>query len=114
MWPAIWEAEGERIRELLEKWQGATAEAWGYTVSHGQFLLRLHRHSPKSLFVWCKDCRSVQFASSWQDSDVRLERNPGGVLLATDGENLNVSCASVHAVESEDYDVKPLFGSFKD
>lgn len=114
MWPGNWESDEEEIEALLKRWQGSMAEAWAYTVSHGQFLLRLHRQSEESLFVWFKGCRSVQFAPSWQESNVKLESNPGGILLATDGGNLNVSCTSIHVAVTEGYDVEPLFGSFND
>ena len=113
MWPANWESEEERVQVLLEEWRGSMAEAWAYTVSHGQFLLRLHRQSEESLFVWFKNCRNVQFAPSWQASSVKLERNADGALLATDGGNLNVSCASIQVAENDGFDVEPLFGSIR-
>ena len=114
MWPATWETEEERVRAQIAKWQGSMAEPWAYTVSHGQFLLRLHRQTPESLFIWCKNCRNVRFGSSWQKSDIQLEGTGSGAVSLTDDGNLNVSCASVHVTENDSYDVEPLFNDFNE
>jgi hypothetical protein len=106
MWPAIWVSQSEQLVMLFAKWRGSMAEPWAYSVSHGQFLLRLHRESPRSLFVWCKNCQRVSFASHWREAAVQLSVGSSGHVTLLDGQHLSVSCGAVFAAETEAFDVQ--------
>jgi hypothetical protein len=111
MWPAIWVSSEPEIHELLVRWHGSMAQAWAYSVSHGQFLLRLHRGAPRSLFVYCKACHQVRFESHWQDSAITLSAGPAHQFTLADREYLNVSCLAVFVAETENYDVQFPMGA---
>jgi len=105
MWPASWISDDQHLAMLFTKWRGSRAEAWAYNVSHGQFLLRLHRLASHSLFIWCKSCQYVSFASHWSDSAVQVASSSGQVVLS-DHEYLSVSCGAVFAAETDGYDIQ--------
>jgi hypothetical protein len=99
----------EEISLLICEWKGSRAQAWEYTVSHGQFLVRLHRDDDPddlSLFLWCKGCYRVNFTSHWVNSNLEISKSQGEygtVWLLKDADNLSVSSSALFAFVSDDW-----------
>jgi hypothetical protein len=111
MWPQSWITKKDDVARALSAWDGAMAEPWEYSVSHKQFLLRLHHlgnSAAGSLFVFCKACDDVAFKSSWHGARVVLGEKKGQLrpeFQLTDGERLNVRAGAIFAASSPDYHV---------
>jgi hypothetical protein len=99
----------EDISLLVRDWQGCRVEAWEYSVSHGQFLVRVHREDPNdifSLFLLCKNCYRVNFISHWINSNLEISISQGElgtVWLLKDADNLSVTSGALFAVVSDDW-----------
>jgi hypothetical protein len=99
----------DEIALLISEWQGCRAQAWEYTVSHGQFLIRLRREDDPndlSLFLWCKNCHRVNFTSHWINSNLEVSTSQGEygtVWLLKDTDNLSVSSGALFAFVSDDW-----------
>jgi hypothetical protein len=97
------------MAKLLGHWRGARAELWEYSHSHGQLLIRFFRESPNSvhsMYLLCKDCRTVHFHNSWPDMEVRVDWTSsaeGSAHTVSDGSRLRVECGAVFAVESDTF-----------
>src|SRR3989338_1802803 len=102
MWPKSWIEGSADVRRELERWRGATAQAWAYSVSHSQFLVRLYREEasrsdvrPPSLFLYLKGCDRVSFSDTWRSASVRVEERKGEFgprFFISDAERLSVDC----------------------
>jgi hypothetical protein len=106
----IWTKTADELAKLIERWDGAKAAVWEYSASHGQLLIRFFRegnHSQPSLYLLCKDCRSVHFQAYWLNMQVRVDLksdagnsgNSGHVV--SDGDRLRVLCGAVSATLSD-------------
>jgi len=107
MWPAKWTKTAEELIKLLEHWDGAKAEVWEYSASQHQMLLRFFRersNSHQSMFLLCKDCRTVHFQAYWLDMQVRVSLKSDSqprAYTVSDGDRLRIECAEVFAAESD-------------
>ena len=113
MWPKLWIQGRDDVLLTLERWRGATAQAWAYSVSHSQFLVRLYREEetksdlrPSSLFLYLKGCDRVSFSDIWRSAKVQIEEKKGQFgprFIVSDGERFSVDCLAVFAAESVEY-----------
>src|SRR5260221_3842881 len=114
MWFANLTRSDRELLDLIQRWKGSRVQAWEYSVSHGQLLVRFHREGSNpipSLYLYCKNCHSVQFESHWVGADVRFSTSPGKYgpqITVVDGNHLHVVCGYVGGVESEEYISIPL------
>jgi len=106
MWPSKWlPVEGDAC-ELLAQCRGLMGQAWAYSTSHSQMLVRFY--TPGSLagiYLYCTGCDLVHFQSSWLDANTRVEISQGRygpVYTITDGERLRIVCARACLAESRD------------
>jgi hypothetical protein len=109
MWASKWTKNSDEMAKLLGHWRGARAEAWEYSHGHGQLLIRFFREGPhagRSMYLLCRDCRSVHFHNSWPDMDVRVDWTSGSDVSShtvSDGTRLRVECGAVLALESDTF-----------
>jgi len=107
MWPSKWTKTAEELAKLLEHWDGAKAEVWEYSSHHGQLLIRFFRegtHASHSLYLLCKDCRTVHFQAYWLNMQVRVNlKSESGTSahFVSDGDRLRVECGAVSAAQSD-------------
>ena len=102
-WPEHWISGLADVQKELHRWESAdsVAQAWAYSVSHSQMLVRIYRQqgtgspSPTSLYLYLKDCHRVSFHDLWRDIRVRVEEQRGKYgpeFIVTDGDRLFVHC----------------------
>ena len=109
MWTSKWTKNSDEMAKLLGHWRGARAEVWEYSHGHAQLLIRFFRegpHTARSMYLLCRDCRSVHFYSSWPDMDVRIDWTSGSAgssHVVSDGTRLRVECGAVFAIESDTF-----------
>jgi hypothetical protein len=109
MWPTDWTNDDEALVALLEKWRGGEVEAWEYSVSHGQLLIRIfHKDSGsiRSAYVLCTSCDEVYFQARWSNAHIAFSRDAsrlGPKLLLHDSDRFWVSCDSASAVEADEF-----------
>ena len=95
------------MAKILDHWRGARAEVWEYLHSHGQLLIRFFREGPNplhSMYLLCKDCRTVHFHNSWPEMEVRVDwmsGTEGSMHTVSDRAHLRVECGAVLAAESD-------------
>jgi hypothetical protein len=98
MWPSEWLRIESESPQLLAACRGLRGQAWLYSTSHSQMLVRFYREgSLAGIYVYCKGCELVQFQSSWLDADVRVEISKGRygqVYTITDGDRLRIECGA--------------------
>jgi hypothetical protein len=106
MWPSKWLRIENESPDLLAQCRGLRGQAWSYSTSHSQLLVRFYRDgSLAGIYLYCKGCDLVHFVSSWLDADVRVEISQGQfgpVYTITDGERLRVICGAAFLAESSD------------
>lgn len=95
----------------LEKWRGATAQAWEYSISHSQLLIRLHRpgEGVNSLFLHFKGCERVSFDREWKAVSIQItekEGRYGTEFVAADADQLFVRALAILATELPYYGLK--------
>jgi hypothetical protein len=109
MWPKSWITGRADVLHELESWRGATAQAWAYSVSHSQFLVRLYREedlkgSPLvSLYLYLKVCDRVSFVGIWRDASIQIAERAGKYgreFVVSDGDRLRIECGAVFAAAS--------------
>src|SRR4051812_1447587 len=113
MWPRSWIRGRDEVLRELKRWDGATAQAWAYSVSHSQLLVRLYREErsreasrPPSLFLYLKGCERVSFSGLWRTAKITIEKKEGlygAEFIVADGDRLSVVCIAVFAAESVEY-----------
>jgi hypothetical protein len=113
MWPQSWIKGKEDVLRELKHWEGAKAQAWAYSVSHGQFLVRLYREeghqkheSPSSLYMYLKVCDRVEFDSLWRDAHIHIDEKKGEhgpEFIVSDGNRLSITCGAVFATVSQEF-----------
>jgi hypothetical protein len=107
MWPSKWTKTAEELVKLLEHWDGAKGEVWEYSANQRQMLIRFFRERPnshQSLFLLCRECRTVHFQTYWLDMQVKVSLKTDGqprFYTVTDGDRLRIECAEVLAAESD-------------
>jgi hypothetical protein len=104
MWPKHWTKTADQLAKLLVHWDGAKAQVWEYSTSHGQLLIRFFREGGNplhSLYLLCNDCRTVHFHSYWLNMQVRIELRSETDHLVTDGDRLRVECGAVSGAETD-------------
>ncbi|MES2694447.1 MAG: hypothetical protein V4773_13310 [Verrucomicrobiota bacterium] len=112
MWPKSWIAGKENALRELQEWSGATAQAWEYSVSHSQLLIRLHREGSGgigSLFVLLKCCERVSFENTWADANIAIEESSGKygpAFTVTDADRLSVVASVVFVTRLEHYGIR--------
>jgi hypothetical protein len=106
----MWIGNEKEVRELLSKWSGSNAQVWEYVCGHGTLLVRVFRPNSKlSLFIQCKDCRTIKFPSmGWKNVnfELRQKSNPKQndedfKFEIYDGEKFYAACWGVYLIESE-------------
>jgi hypothetical protein len=106
----MWIGDENEIRKLLSEWRGTNGQVWQYACGHGTLLVRLFRPKSKSsLFIQCKDCRTIKFSSmGWKDVNLafRQKQNPlqneeDFKFEIEDGDRFYAACWAVHLLESE-------------
>ena len=106
MWPSNWIKIESETPELLARWRGVHGQAWEYSTSHGQLLVRFYRvGSLAGAYLLCKNCSEVHFQSSWLDAHVRVgisQGKFGPVYTITDGDRLRVVCTAAFLAETPD------------
>jgi hypothetical protein len=106
MWPSKWLPIKSKCPELLARCRGLRGQAWSYSTSHSQMLVRFYREgSLAGIYLYCKSCDSVQFLSSWLDANVRVEISQGRhgpVYTITDGDRMRIMCGAAFVAESSD------------
>jgi len=108
MWPKHWISGMGDVQKELHRWKGADGQAWGYSVSHSQLLIRIFREqenkrSRTSLYLYLKDCYRVSFNDSWRDVDIQIQEEPGKFgpeFIIADSDRLFVHCG-VHPFSAE-------------
>ncbi len=109
MWPKSWIKGKGAVLGELESWRGATAQAWAYSVSHSQLLVRLYREEDLkgstlvSFYICLKGCGRVSFVDIWRDCAIQIEEREGKYgreFVVSDGDRLRVECSSVFAAAS--------------
>ena len=100
-WPSNWISDSAQVSALIEKWRGATAQAWAYSVSHSQLLVRVHWDREPveifSLFVYFKGCSRVAFRDTWREFNLQVSQTNGqfgSEFEVSDGDHLSVRCSS--------------------
>ena len=104
MWPSNWTKTADELARLLEHWEGAKAQVWEYSASHGQLLIRFFREGAStthSLYLLCKDCRSVHFHAYWLNMQVRVHLRSETDHVVSDGERLRVECGALSGTETD-------------
>jgi hypothetical protein len=110
----MWIKHEKEIRGLLSKWTGSNAQVWEYVCGHGTLLVRVFRTNSKlSLFIQCKDCRTIKFPSmGWKDVNFELRQKPNPKqndedfkFEIEDGDRFYTACWGIYLLESE----KPVF-----
>jgi hypothetical protein len=97
------------MAKLLGHWRGARAEVWEFSHTHCQLLIRFFRegnHQLHSMYLLCKDCRTVHFHNSWPEMEVHVDWTSGSELSAhtvSDRSHLRVECGAVLAIESDTF-----------
>src|SRR5689334_16196714 len=106
MWPSKWLRIENESPELLAQCRSLRGQAWSYSTSHSQMLVRFYRDgSLAGIYLYCKSCDLVHFESFWLDADVRVEISQGRygpVYTITDGERLRIMCGAAFLAESPD------------
>jgi hypothetical protein len=111
-WPKEWIRGRDDVLRELKLWEGANAQGWAYTISHAQFLVRLHREEdlkrspPRSFYLYLKDCHRVSFSGSWLGANIQIEEKKGKFgpeYFVSDGERLFIHCGYVFAAESSQF-----------
>jgi hypothetical protein len=110
-WPFDWISDPDQVSALLQKWRGATAQGWAYSVSHGQLLIRVHWEEEPvklfSLFLYFKNCSRVAFDDTWRNFELKItevEGKFGPEIEATDASRLSVRCGGgPFAYETESF-----------
>jgi len=107
MWPSKWTKTAEELIKLLEHWDGAKGEVWEYSANQRQMLIRFFRersNSHQSMFLLCKECRTVHFQTYWLDMQIQVglksDSQPRSYTVS-DGDRLRIECAEVMAAESD-------------
>ena len=109
MWPQSWIKGREEVLRELRNWEGATAQGWAYSVSHSQFLVRLHREKDLkgtplvSLYLWLKNCDRVSFSDVWRGANISIQEIKGQYgqeFIVTDEGRLHVQCGAVFAASA--------------
>ena len=104
MWPSNWTKTADQLGKLLEHWDGAKAQVWEYSASHGQLLIRFFREGAStthSLYLLCKDCRTVHFHAYWLNMQVRVHLRSEADHVVSDGDRLRVECGALSAAETD-------------
>ena len=106
MTDGTWTTNAEELDSLVERWRGARAESWAYTVSHGVFILALHR-PPRTAYIQFKDCQAIHLhRTSWESADISISRVPhrlGVVHTVTDPGNFHLVCWAAFGIESDHF-----------
>jgi hypothetical protein len=104
MWPSKWLRIENETPELLALCRGLRGQAWAYSTSHSQMLVRFYRDgSLAGIYLYCKSCDSVHFESSWLDANLRIEISQGRNApryVITDGDRLRIVCGAAFLAES--------------
>ena len=107
MWPSKWTKSADELIKLLEHWDGAKGEVWEYSAIQRQLLIRFFRERPNShssMFLLCKECRTVHFHTYWLDMQVRVnfktDSQPRSYVVS-DGDRFRIECGEVFAAESD-------------
>ena len=104
MWPSKWISIDDDSPRLLAQCRGLRGQAWSYSTSHSQMLVRFYRDgSLAGIYLYCKSCDMVQFQDSWLDANVRVEISKGqrgSVYTITDGDRLRIVCGAAFLAES--------------
>lgn len=91
---------------LLAQCRGLRGQAWSYSTSHSQMLVRFYRSgSMAGIYLYCMSCDVVQFQSYWEDADVSVRISQGrfGPLYTiTDGDRLRIECGAAFMAESSE------------
>ena len=109
MWSAKWTKTSDEMAKLLGHWRGARAEIWEFSHARSQLLIRFFREGTNplhSMYLLCKDCRTVYFHNSWPDMEVRVDwtsGTDGSAHTVTDGGRLRTECGAVLAIESDSF-----------
>lgn len=122
MWPRNWISGTADVSLELDKWAGCVAQAWGYSVSHSQLLIRLYREegsqrSRTSLYLYLKDCNKVSFMDGWRNVQITIEEQAGKFgteYVLADGDRFYTHCGvTPFAAESEEFlrFQKPVLGT---
>jgi hypothetical protein len=114
MWPDNWIADASKVDAMLKAWRGGMAQAWAYSVSHSQLLIRVHREKNpvevRSLFIYIKGCMQISFQSSWRDVAFVIKEigaGSGSEYEVSDADRCIIRCSVRPFVcEMEGYDVK--------
>jgi len=100
-----WTRTADQLAKLLEHWQGAKAEVWEYSAAHRQLLIRFYREGTNpthSLYLLCKDCRTVHFHAYWLDTQIRVNLKSETEHSLSDGDRLRVECGALSAIEAHE------------
>ena len=102
-----WIALDNQVEEFRQKCKGRNGQAWAYTVSHGQLLIRYYDdQTTSSVYLRCKDIASVSFRKHWNYSlpDVHFSDGEyGPEITISDGENLMINCGFAFWVQSDEF-----------
>jgi hypothetical protein len=106
----MWVSDETEIPQLLEFWKESNGQVWEYVCGHGMLLIKLSRPNlRRSLYIQCKDCRTIRFPSmGWQSAKLELRKksNPKQngedfKFEVVDGERFYVACWGVYLLETE-------------
>lgn len=104
MWPTNWSPIEKEASGMLLSCHGLIGQAWSYSTSHSQLLVRFYREgSDSGIYLYCKDCDSIQFEGSWRQAMPTVELSPSqfpGRVTIKDGERLSVICGAAFLAES--------------
>ena len=70
---------GKDPTPFFEKWRGAQAKIWDYTVSHNVLTIRLNFTEKRgSLYIYCGDTDFIQGPTIWANSCLEIVKTEAG------------------------------------
>lgn len=109
MWPSNWVRIEDESPQLLDRCRGLRGQAWEYSTSHSEMLVRFYTSGASAgIFLFCKNCESVQFKSDWLEANVRVAVSRGEyglVYTIKDGDRLQIVCGAAFLAETSDYNI---------
>ena len=67
------------VVSCLDKWRGATARIWSYSISHKLLIIRLESDLRNgNLHLRCGDVQSIRCPTEWKNANLKIEANESG------------------------------------
>ena len=107
MWPSNWLRIQDEPVDLVAQCRGLRGQAWAYSVSHSQLLIRFYQEGDRAgIYLYCKMCDLVHFQADWENADLSVhisEGQNGRVYAITDGDRLRIVCGAAFVAHSSNF-----------